>query len=237
MNRVGVLALLLLLCAPLSATEKVRLHLQSGRRITGSVDARTDAETIWIYTASERAVLKSRWDWAEVRQVEWRGQLLTPEEFRELLPGLVSRPELPPPEVHLARWHYMPPDPGLPEAVTLQVDGQLASWDADAELDGFRLRVRPLSARDEVIPAPGHLNVQLRLVQRISSQTPLRNVLATQWSRRLQPDDFTGADYVLHLEFRDWQRIRQRALWERAELVVRLSVPGQGVLETVLPLP
>src|SRR5438128_453298 len=76
---------------------------------------------------------------------------------------------------------------------SIRIEAELANWDADAEVDGFELRLYPLSTVRTVVPRAGLLTAQL-FGQNITPDQmfePTRDDYSRlqRWSRRVAADD------------------------------------------------
>jgi hypothetical protein len=68
----------------------VTLHLMSGRRTTGQVDAATDDTHLVIRRSSANVVLRTRVLWTSIAGVDIDNQSITVSELQHRLPKLVS---------------------------------------------------------------------------------------------------------------------------------------------------
>ena len=234
--------------APPAAGAPVTVELDSGRRFTAEVDARTDQSRLWLRQDLESGFLLRPIDWARVVHVELDGDVFSGEQFHHAV-GVVrqsfpheSGTDSTAPRIVLGPTEGRPSpgsapqagegSPGrAPEVRSLAIEARLANWDGDVEVDGLLVHILPLDGRGVAVPVHGTLEVTLTaervgVVQRAQPFARLG-----RWTKQVRIADFGpyGAEYRLpfqsvHPDFDD----RWAAL---GAVNTRLSVPGRGVFE------
>ena len=232
----------------------VTVGLTSGRSFTANVDRRTDDTRLWLRWTRESARLLRPIAWDCIRWVQVGQETLTGEEFRGRVEA--SRPEVipRPPEgrpnriVLKGAAYPVGAKPGAPtreapaagparrtlearRVQSLAIDVAVANWDADVEVDGLIVDVRPLDADGQVVPVDGTLEVDL-IVQRWGVvKRPQPFIQRGRWTERVRAGDSgpAGARYRLPFGAGGFHPEFDRETAPYGAVHVQLSVPGQGV--------
>jgi hypothetical protein len=136
--------------------------------------------------------------------------------------------------------------PAAPPLADLRCEAWAANWDADHELDGLIVSLRPMSAAGEPLAIAGTLEVQL-VAERPGDFPNHRQDIPRnrriesigRWTQSLSRDDFTGGEARLRVRFQAAHPQFTSDLGPLGAVHVRFSVPGQGVWQRtveVVPL-
>jgi hypothetical protein len=194
-------------------------------------------------------VLRRPIQWDRVVQVHVADQDLSGEEFRQIVEAVKSDApapkETPPAQKKiviegstrsggfLSVTRSAPHKPSArPRVRSLAVEAAVANWDADVEVDGLLVHVYPLDGTGAVIPVRGMLQFDLTgqrdgVFRRWQSFTTLG-----RWSRRVRLEDFGPRGAVYKLPFQGVHPEFDLKVAPRGALHARLSVAGQGTVET-----
>ena len=217
--------------------EPVTVQARDGRVLTGEVDARTDADLLWLRSTAPSIVMRSAIRWTSVVKARHGDREFEPAEFRPLAEELKS--ELPSdffssetPEQEAAREAETVQEPPKPtqKVRSICIDAVAANWDADVELDGLEVRILALAGDGSLVPAAGMLRARLigRNYQRHGE--PFQEI--GRWSKRVRStdyDEFRGALY--RLDFRTVHPEFDLKFGSYGMLHVQLGVPGHGTFE------
>jgi hypothetical protein len=244
----------------------VTVDLRSGRTFSAALDRRTTAEVLWLrWQQGAASVLRPiAWDRVErvragassydggtfQRMVEQVRQELASEQTAGsgatkaatmrsttiVLRGSESDP---------GRDEGAPapagPTTGRPrdaaEVAALSIDARVANWDADVEVDGLIVEVRPLDASGYLVPVRGTLETTLIGIEDSIVRRKDPFVRIGRWVESVHPEDFGGhgdsfaRPARFKLPFRSIHPEFDHNILPKAALNARLSVPGQGVFE------
>lgn len=244
------------LLAPLSAAyaqatghqatgQQVVVELTTGRQVRGELSDRSNGEYLWISTTAPGISLESgfplskvvRWQVADGRAVTSLPAPVTSEIDTN---GAGTNVTASSPAVSIERQTVR-------HVASLEIFARVANWDADAEVDGIEVLLRPLDSRGQLVSFRGQVHFKLlgqRQPEKLGSiyseftfqeEADYRFVELTQWTRRLQQTLSTDEGTILRLEFRNFHPDRDLAVDVESILQARLSVAGQGVYEAVSP--
>ena len=244
----------------LAAAPRVIVNLASGRQFEGDVSERSDNTRLWLSFRSSSAELLRPIAWSHIVSAELGEEQLTGLELRE---RLLSSPTAhfaqneseqdgqEAPEI-IPTPNALPNESMADEALDLlfsnarhagdrvaavQFDAQLANWDGDVEADGLIVHVIPVNHFGHVVPASGHVEVELHAQRRIAfhegpHKRGRRVERIGRWVKQVTPHcvDATGCWFKLpfqadHPEF-------DPALGTSGIVHVKLVVPGDGVFES-----
>lgn len=222
--------------------EQLTVHLADGRVVTGSVDAKTDAEYLWLRRSAEQFDLVSGYRWELVLEGRTEERTLDHAQLQawtasRKLPGrkFAEIAAKPGGEIQMVS-ATVPAAPPLPPVKTLVVDAELAQWDKDAQTDGLRIMVCPLDAYGNIVPVEGHIEFTL-VVQRERVRPGKgyagepRFVEGDRLTFPVRREHFSAGPAFYELPFDRWHPDYQVTLANQGLLHARLSVPGQGVFE------
>ena len=225
-----------------SAAELVTVRLASGRTFTGEVDSATDSNQLTLRFIDGNTMIVRPIDWRAVRQVVYDGQALPAENLKRDVAALASdRP---------ARFSFHEANQtdgqatedeeeteplqttrgGTSDSATaIEIDANVANWDADVEADGLMLYVYPTNAARQLVPVSGTLEANLvgRFGGRYSYGRQFSRV--GRWTERVANHAQAADGIVIRLPFQAIDPEFTHELASKGLLHVRLSVPGQGV--------
>lgn len=232
--------------------EQIVVRLTSGRTFTAAVDDRTDSERLWLRFQRGGASILRPVGWQCIESV-WRGPYaLTAAELRQVVDELRSNgPALqrarhadqqPPASAEnaddLARGQEESTEPRLanrsaPGDVvrSIAIDASIARWTGGVESDGLLLRVAPLDADGQVIPASGALEVDLFGDQYGSPARGQDYHLLGHWVSRVDAAQVTPEGAVFRLPFQAASPDFAVDLGAYAVVHVRFTAPGHGTFE------
>ncbi len=228
---------------------RVRIHLVSGRILTGDLDSRSSESRLWLRTGGTTAAVLRPIQWDRVIRVERGNETLTPAQFQEKMETILklpltddqqtgskqggSAPDLgvgtQADRVQHALQSSIPwgQSPATPQVGSISATAYLAGWDADVEADGLILHVYPLAGDGECLKVHGTLRAHLTGF----SQPEGSSRVLGDWSRMIRPEDFGPYGATVKLPFRANDPQFQLALQGKGLLHVTLSVPGHGKFE------
>lgn len=236
-----------------AADDSLTVTVQSGRTFRGLLDAKTDAQRLWIRSGRDGVTIERPIAWTSVREASRSGtavaqDLLIAEAVRLRAARSVAEPvfvtKLPPVAAKptadraagLQLWRVAK-EPvtfsDAPDATVrwIEIDAYLANWDADVEADGLVLDLEALNAAGETIPADGTLTVELfgERVPPLSRGNAFP--MLGNWTRQVTAADFGRGTLRLRLDFQGVHPDFNTVAGRFALAHVRFSVPGQGTFE------
>jgi hypothetical protein len=224
--------------------ETVTVGLTSGRRLTGTIDQRTDGEQLWLRWESARAELLRPIDWDSVVTVEINGEQISGEEILELVRQIRRETPAQPasaPAVNTIVMIGTPSAEGAysssanyrqaigPTAVHwLDIHARPGRWDSYVEPDGMLICIAPKDASNDVVPVRGTLDVDLIAEHTgvVRLQDPFRRI--GHWSQAVRVEDFGPYGAWYRLPFQDLNPEFKRDLGPHGAIHATLSIPGQG---------
>lgn len=236
--------------AAVPTDERVAVTLASGRRFAARVDARTsDAALVLRFDLPAGAVYRPV-AWSAVRAVQWQGEVFNAEAFRSRWrEAATTRPREPGPPsqasaasvaagttdaADVRRVGYDDADGIADEpapVVALGIETWIGHWDADVEIDGLELTIRPRRGDHTLGSVEGTLEVSLVAWTR---QTPTRGEpfqVIGRWTRQVAVRDFIGGTATYRLPFQAVHPEFDLSYGPFALVHARLSVPGAGVFD------
>ena len=242
------------------AGQNVVVHMASGRTFTAEVSDRTNAERLWLSFRTQSAELLRPIAWSHVASGELDGNIYEGSKLRDILlttpvslhaqsEDAAQEPQSEEPEVVPT-----PPVEGnmADEALDLlfstapiansrvasvQFDAHLANWDGDVEADGLIVHVVPVNSYGHVVPASGHIEVQLHAARRIAfhegpHKRGRRIDRLGRWVKKVTPYCMDANGCWFKLPFQADHPEFNSALGTTGLVHVKLVVPGDGVFET-----
>lgn len=235
------------------------VEVASGRSFTGDVDLRTDATRLWLRESHGTAVIIRPIRWDRVVRAQVGEETFSGAEFRKAI--VQAREVVPKGDkVRLGRSGSIRVHAGGPadspaaesrvsgrgsDAMTtpgggtraavpvrsLALDARVANWDADVEVDGLVVQVRPLDASQAVVPVRGTLEVSLTGWRAATANSKQYSARLGRWSQLVGPTDFglSGAAYRLPFQAAHPEYDLRWAPYGAVH--ARLSIPGVGVFE------
>lgn len=242
----------------------VAVTIHSGRVLRGRLDARTNAQAIWLVAEAEGMTVGSRIEACDIAKIETSEPVTLPPEIMRFddwrygpsghrVPGAWGHPGLP----HRHTVPFVPhhsggaaaprglqpvPAPRGAERGTdasravrsLDVFARAANWNSDPQPDGLRVYVVPRSSHGELVPATGSVSVVLA-VYRGDWRSPVdRFLVEERWSQPVTAADFGPHGAVLELPYRRIKPESDRDLLPVGVLSVRLGLPGVGTFDARL---
>ncbi len=213
------------------------VELEGGRRFTGQLDPLTDPSRLWMRFSRPGILVRRGIDWSEVASVELQGERYSAAELLPLVDEIRREDAV----ASLVRGGLAWPEgiarpaavrPETPPVQSIVADVEARSWDADAEVDGLSIALRPLAADGTVRSVRGTLTVELFAARARAAPSSGRAQLIGRWTRAVDGEDFgwRGAQY--RLEYQGVEPERDLT-WAPYGLVrVVLSVPGEGTFAT-----
>lgn len=231
-----LVAATLVLGPVVAVAEPVEVSLASGRVFVGQVDARTDAERLWLRFEEGQSHMLRSVDWDAVLDVRQGEQALDPEAVQALATeferstaednraytsgasdsasGVNSRNEHASPEV---RW--------------LIAGASCGKWSPNVGVNGMLVEVAPRSYAGEVVPVQGTLEVELYAYRQRGIQRVRHPQRLGRWVVQLSPEDFGAYGAVVPLPFQAFNPLRDQTIEPQGLVHTRLSIPGQGTFE------
>jgi hypothetical protein len=248
--------------ASVQSAETIRVHLASGRTLTGEVSPRTSDERLWLVQRTGGAQIARPIDWnlvvaAEFRQQQWKGSELKCALLDQtvIATAAVQQPsddpfqddpleveELPSPTNSASPESVeisAPWQPLVPPVASVRFDAHIANWDADVEADGIVVQVVPVDAYGQVVQVRGALEVELFGVRYIAFQdAPQKRGRSYgrlgRWTQLLIPEYFHSDGGWFKLPFQAAQPEFDPRIGYKGLVHVKLVVPGAGVYEDSL---
>jgi len=232
------------------------VEVLSGRTFTAEVDARTDREHLWLRWSRGADCILRPIEWKRVVRVEIAGETFSGGEIRRavgevkaLVPGGGTAEGDRPVLVGGRSDHRAglgigasgdsagqasprPIGDNVPPVRSLDIEVRAANWDGDVEADGLIIDVYPRDNAGAIVPVHGGLEVNL-VGQRtgvVGVGQPLGRV--GRWTRQVRPGDFRSGGARYRLPFQSVHPEFDLQWAPYAAVHARLSVPGQGVLES-----
>ena len=244
----AVASLLASITSKSHGTERVKVQLQDGRRLSAEVDPRTDSQALWLRFQYSSLALSSSYAWSRIATVQLGQKVMSAAEFRHLAknkyPGASTSDDfrIEKGAAHRAQeWIILPRrNRRANEAArvtSLWATARLANWDRDAEMDGLEVCIVPRNLRNEIVRVPGHLRVTL--VAR-NYQPPRRTSAFPEpgkWSVRVDAGDFHDGCAVYRFPFRK-STDPQKNLNIRSVGLVQLQLQafGHGLFKAETPV-
>ncbi len=244
--------------------QPVVLTLFDGRMPRGVLSPKTDDAWVVLSTEQPDIVIESRFAAHLVQQVAPLASESRPAPAALPLvpaPSPPSPDELPleplgPPPAPLREEGVPPVSLAVPPLGTwpeqfvlddrravrsLQIECQVANWDADSEVDGLLVRVQPLDAWGQIVPVDGALDVQLVTETRLATggqlmirrDDPFR--VSERWTVQLRAVDFSPTGIVAKLMFRRSHLERDLDLAPEGLVLARLRLPTAGTFDASDP--
>jgi hypothetical protein len=217
----------------------VEVELADGRTFAGILDARTSNHSLWLRWRTGRAELQRNFFWHELQSLTLAGASLTAEQLQERAPELATqglgREPRSMQNAGIGKSHTYIPASSLaaapPRIATIDCEGWVGQWDADALLDGIALQITAYDREGQAVPFAGTVAAELVATEyqpgyQASTRGGRVPVALGRWSLPWHTD-------TTHLQLPYPQREPERegALGRYGQLRIRVSIPGQGVFE------
>jgi hypothetical protein len=208
----------------------VKVKLTSGREFRGVVDARTDADQLWLRAQVGEVQLQRPIAWDRITTAELDGEAIELAELKEqagklATPGRVA--QLRPAALNHGRSTLVTPT----VVRSIRCNAWLGNWDGDAEFDGIVVEVEALDQNGTAIAATGTIEAELIAIdyQQAYLASTSGGRVPTSLGNWSQLWDAQGGYVQLELTGRHPQR--DGKLSRYALLKVRVTIPGSGVFE------
>jgi hypothetical protein len=224
------------------------VHLNSGRTMTAKIDARTDAEQLWLRWESPGAEVLRPIEWQCVAAAEINGNNISGKEFFDLVVQI--RRDIPAQPVSAPKTEsiVMQGSPGgeaiksvtssnniqVPKMLPVQwldIEARPARWDNYVDIDGMSICIAPKDAYGQVIPVRGTLDVDLIAEHAGVDRPPDPFSRIAHWSQAVRLEDFGPYGAVYKLPFQDLNPEFDNHLGPHGAIHATLSVPGQDTFE------
>lgn len=227
-----------------SRAAEVQVTLVDGRTLVGEVDARSDTRQLWLRRSDATTTILRSISWTQIAAMRAGDQPLATERLRESLrtepqPVLQRAPTVSAPGPGTLRTWRIPGVSTTAETQStatirsLELDADVANWDADVEADGLVLNFAALDEFGSAVAVDGTLEVELvgeRLppYSRGNSMPTLGRWVLAVGSAEVER---IGGNYRVRLGFQALHPDFQLYLPRYAMVHARLSVPGRGTFE------
>ena len=209
--------------------------------LSGEIDRRSDAESLWVRRTEGNVILASAIAWTDIASVELDGQSVevatlesdyaqyataAPATFlTEFEPLELTREPIP-----LHGWNVRQ------RVTTIEIDASLANLDRTVDSDGLFVVLAVFDDHGDAVPVRGSLSARL-IVERLDPHTGQVSFEEFQrWSAPVSVADFHEGIAELPLRFRRASPEFRWDLCTAALLNVRLGVAGQGNFEASVPV-
>lgn len=239
----SVLMLVATLTAPLVQADEptsVRVEIHDGRAFTGKVDDRSTVERLWLRNQCGGAVLTRPITWSAIRAVTAGEQSWSADDFRKqhqtwATPAPTHDCDGPAPAPG-PRFSATPTPTPAPRVVAIQIDAQLANWDADVEHDGVFVTLIPFDANGAVVAVDGTLELDL-----IGEGPGTTGRLSTfpslgRWVKNIRADEITVNGTRVRIEFLAAHPEFDLRLSPYGMIHARFVVAGHGTFEATTDL-
>jgi hypothetical protein len=207
----------------------VEIETTGGRKLVGHLEPDSDTRAVYLRSEQPGIVLRSRVPGSTIRRIgRYDGsQVLRLDRSTQRQPG-ISRPV----DVEAPSTLSMQSVSATHRRVqTLRIEAWPENRDSDAEHDGLRLVVTPLSTQGVPVAVRGTLS--LKLIARRFSGVRIDDTVGVveEWSRQLTTDDFGPNGAVIDLPFRKFDPERDLDVIPVGLLQARLGISGQGCFD------
>ena len=240
----------------------VRVRLNDGRILAGTVNERTDESELWLHFHHPNMQMSASFRWDQIESANYFGRTLTAEELFRLSAQLkTSAPPPPPfpstprigprsdldatssPRISTTRISTIRLAASSPprrssggRITTLHATARLAQWDADAEFDGLELHLKPVTVDGQLLPVNGTITATLRAAVRPRYDNNRANEQVERWSETIREGDFGADGAVVRLPFRKQRPDAHQGTSGNGRVDVRLGVPGHGAFDAQIPI-
>ena len=237
--------------APSRATdEPILVELADGKRVTASLDSRTNPEMLWLTTSLGRGKFCQSIPWSDVSRIEIAGHefegnivhaavALICQTLHERLEVSFPLTRIDSETIETGTWQQpgeqAKPHQHVPahKVQAMSVSAWLANWDQDVAADGLMMELTPYDSWGNPVSCDGTVNFSLQ-AWKTSGRDRHLEIRPERWSRSVRESEFTSGSLRFRLPFRTIQPQRNSDWWPHGVLLVRLAVPGSGVVERTL---
>lgn len=241
--------------APFPADEPITVTTTGQRRFEGRIHSRSDDGRLVLQYQRDSILFLREFPWSAVSGVERAETTYTGSAFRQALAehphwrvvtapspstpgtsieiapapaGRQSHPSAGGSFVAAGRGRYSPP-PSQLRVGWIEIQAETAQFDADAEPDGLRLRLRVFDRDGRRVSASGVLAVELHSLKGPPWHGSRSPAQTARWRETVTDDDFDALGSWFRLEFPS--TFEPRSLAAHATVRAKLTVPGTGVFE------
>lgn len=233
----------LCVCSVGSCLAAIEIVTTDGRALTGEIDTRSDARTLWIRQEEAGIMLATAVPWEDVATSRLDGERIAAEEIT----AQVSQLRTSNPAGFLTEYEVFSPESQViadsapaffprPRVMSVEIDARLANLDRTVEADGIVLAVVPLDAHGQIVPLCGNITVRLlgEIFDLHTGRVSFREL--ESWNATVVESMFIENLAEVQLRFRQVRPEFDLALRPSALVNVRLGVPGTGNFEASIPI-
>lgn len=230
-------------CSVGSCLAAIEIVTTDGRALTGEIDTRSDARTLWIRQEEAGIMLATAVPWEDVATSRLDGERIAAEEIT----AQVSQLRTSNPAGFLTEYEVFSPESQViadsapaffprPRVMSVEIDARLANLDRTVEADGLVLAVAPLDAHGQIVPLCGNITVRLlgEIFDLHTGRVSFREL--ESWNATVVESMFIENLAEVQLRFRHVRPEFDLALRPSALVNVRLGVPGTGNFEASIPI-
>lgn len=248
------------LAASPRAGQACRIHLESGRIYTATIDARTNDRLLWLRFTGPSTVVLRPVQWERVARVEAPDDSYSSFEFQQVAWEFIAdvdQPEADDPrddetatdETERQPFEYesdVAPtsdtdqrtfaELALDSLITtkvssIDVDAYVANWDDDVEVDGLVVDMWPHDAQGDVVPVNGTVHVELIAQRTGVTRRQRRFQTIGSWTRAVRPETVGAGGARFRFEFQASHPEFDLDLLSRGLVHVRFVAPGHGTFD------
>jgi hypothetical protein len=216
------------------------LETSDGRELTGTMDERTDDDTLWLRMEEDGISLSIPVAWNKLVQSSAGGEQIAVDELRRrrnelaLAGPKLSALETPVPEV-VVQAAFMAPR--TPRVRNLEiVAAGLVNLDRDVEPDGLAVTIVAVGFDGAPVAVRGSLRAELHGERRSVEDPAPRFEELGRWSERVRSEDFVEGAATYCLPFRSVAPEWEFDVVPDAVLTVQLSATGHGNYSASAPV-
>jgi len=214
-----------------SNAKEVAVRLVDGRTLQGEVDSASDKHRLWLRSSRPGILLRSSVPRSEVLSIDDLGPSDGADAAAERRTPASPAPH---PIQHSTFVNTTPATVKVPETMprvqSLEVQAEVANWDADPETDGLRIHVLPMDERGSIVAVDGTL--EARLVGLAMADHDGRDPLPELglWSQPVKRSDFDAWGAVYNLPFQQAHPDFVTTVAPEAIVASKLGMAGQQLL-------
>ena len=218
----------------------VEIRTSDGRVLTGAVDSRTTADTLWIRQESDSIILATPVSWAAIAAVTVEGKPMDVAQLSESSAQLVSETRFgflaeyePKVSIRKVDERLVP----IGRVTNIEIEAVLVNLDRDVEPDGYEVAIAVVDEYGHEVPVEGSLYARLEGERNVHHTGRIRFEVFETWTQPVAPHDFVDGVAMYVLPFRAFAPEFDDELRPAAQLDVRLGVFGQGNYASTVPVP
>lgn len=236
-----------------AAAATISVEAMSGRTFVGEPHSKTDDIVLWIESRVGSTSVQRPVQWDRIVRVTTGDAVYSANQFRSrLASGVIDSPYQPaerkrivisgsriPSVTDADRVRALLTSPAVqspPEVSRVGFAVQLGNWDRDIEMDGFELNLWLADSSRRPVAVRGQLDVVVYAIPHERLNQRIRNPSAQlkrigRWSQRMEVSDFVAGGAHYELPWNPRQIANDSALSNYGVVVIRVGIPGQGVIE------